>query len=319
MKIFKFLALALLACSAHAWEPTKPIKVIVANGQGGGNETSFRVLSNIVSKNNPNANFVLEYRQGADGVIGSNFFSETAPDGYTISLPSLQGQFVTGEIWFKDIITHKPMDWELVTIMAKSPLCIIANQKSTVNTVPELLSTLKNPNREINFAVGGAGHKLAYNFMLEKTNSNSDKLQSISYKGPAPALSAVASGDVEFGILPISVAKSLLDSGKIKLVALIGEQHLTGLPKTMLMKDYVPDMNVYAGWAITLPKNTPKEIVAWYETNFTQAITSEQAQSFFQNNLMFTDKKELGSKGSRTSILKLREQWQPIVRNMKHE
>ena len=316
MKIIKFLTLALLTLSAHAWEPSKPIKVIISSTPGTGNELSFRPLSNIVSKNNPNVSFILEFKPGADGVIGSNIFSNSEPDGYTISLPSLQGQFVTGEIWYKDTINFNPMEWELVTIMAKSPLCIIATATSKVNTVPELLNTIKNPNSDINFAVGGGAHKIAYNFMLEKTNNTSNKLRAISYKGPAPAALSVASGVTEFGIVPVTVARPLIESGKVKLIALTGEQQLEGLPKTALMKDYIPNMNVYAGWVIALPKNTPKDIVEWYEKNFISAIKSKEAQRFFEENLMFVDTSELGSKGTRASILKLRAQWQPIVKNM---
>ena len=85
------------------------------------------------------------------------------------------------------------------------------------------------------------------------------------------------------------------------------------------MKDHIKDMNVYAGWVIALPKNTPKDIVEWYEKNFTSAIKSQEAQRFFEENLMFVDSSELGSKGTRASILKLREQWQPIVKNMQVE
>ena len=319
MKYINTLAIGLLSLSAYAWEPSKPIKVIISNTPGTGNELSFRPLANIVSKHNPNAKFVLEFRPGADGILGSNMFADSAPDGYTISLPSLQGQFVTSEIWRKDIINHNPMEWELVTVMAKSPLSIVATANSKVNTVPELLNTIKNPNNDINFAVGGSAHKLAYNFMLEKTNNKSEKLQSIMYKGPAPAALSVASGVTEFGIVPIAVARPLLDSGKVKLIALTGEQQLERLPKTALMKDHIKDMNVYAGWVIALPKNTPKDIVEWYEKNFTSAIKSQEAQRYFEDNLMFVDASEIGSKGTRASILKLREQWQPIVKNMQVE
>lgn len=316
MKYINFLAISLLTVSAHAWEPTKPIKVIVNSVPGSGNELSFRPLANIVSKNNPNVNFIIEFKPGADGTIGSNIFSNSEPDGYTISLPSLQGQFVTGEIWQKDVVKYNPMDWELVTVIAKSPLSIIATATSKVNTVPELLSKIKAPTNNIDFAIGGSAHKLAYSFMLEKTNNTSNKLQTVNYKGPAPAALSVASGVTEFGIVPIAVAKPLLDSGKVKLIALTGEQQLNGLPKTALMKDYIPDMNVYAGWVIALPKNTPKDIVNWYEQNFTLAIKSQEAQTFFENNLMFVDKSDLGSKGTRASIVKLRAQWLPIVKNM---
>ncbi len=319
MKIIKLLALALLTFSAHAWEPTKPIKVVMGQAPGAGNEIAFRAMSKIVIDKNPNVSFIFDYKPGADGNIGHNFFNDSAPDGYTVAVPSLQGQFVTGEIWFKDMLKYDPLQWNLITIIAKSPLCIIATPKSAVSTVPELLDTLKRPSRNINFAIGGGAHKVAFTYMMEKTKSPTANSQVVFYKGPAQAALAVAAGDTEFGIMPIAVAKPLVEGGKVKLIALIGEQQLTGLPKTPLMKDYVPGMNVYAGWVIALPPGTPRDVVEWYETNFTTAIKSQEAKRFFEENLMFTDASELGPKGTRASINKLREQWIPIVKNMSND
>jgi tripartite-type tricarboxylate transporter receptor subunit TctC len=319
MKIIKFLALALLSFSAHAWEPTKPIKVLLGQAPGAGNELSFRAMSMIVNSKNPNANFIYDYKPGADGNIAHNMFNEAAPDGYTVAVPSLQGQFVTGEIWFKDMIKYDPLQWNLITVIAKSPLCIVANPKSTVNTVPELLDTLKRPTRNINFAIGGGAHKVAFTYMMEKTKSPTANSQVVFYKGPAQAVMGVATGDTEFGIMPIAIAKPLIEGGKVKLIALIGEQQLAGLPKTPLMKDYVPGMNVYAGWIIALPPGTPQDVLEWYETNFTTAIRSSEARRFFEEGLMFTEEREIGSKGARQAVNKLREQWIPIVRNMKAE
>lgn len=316
MKFIKFLTVALFACSAHAWEPTKPIKVIIGQAPGAGNEIAFRALSKIVSDKNPGVTFVYEYKPGADGNIGHNAFNESAPDGYTVAAPSLQGQFVTGEIWFKDMVKYDPLKWNLITVMAKSPLCIVANPKSSVNTVPELLDILKKPSRDINFAIAGGAHKLAFSYMMEKTRAPASDTLVVTYKGPAQAVLAVASGDTEFGIMPVAVAKPLIDGGKVKLLALLGEQQLAGLPKTALMKDYVPGMNVYAGWVVALPPGTPKDVVEWYENNFTAAIKTDEAKRFFEENLMFTTASELGSKGTRTAINKLREQWIPVVKNM---
>lgn len=306
----------LVASSAHAWEPTKPIKVILGQAPGAGNEIAFRAMSKIVIDKNPKVNFIFEHKPGADGNIAHNYFNEQASDGHTIAIPSLQGQFVTGEIWFKDIVKYDPLQWNLISVIAKSPLCIIANPKSTVNTVPELLDSIKNPTRNIDFAIGGGAHKVAFSYMMEKTKAPVTNSQAVFYKGPAQAAMGVAQGDTEFGIMPVAVAKPLIDGGKVKLIALIGEQQLAGMPKTQLMKDYVPGMNVYAGWVIALPPGTPKDIVEWYETNFISAIKSQEARRFFEENLMFTDASEIGPKGTRASINKLREQWIPIVKNM---
>jgi tripartite-type tricarboxylate transporter receptor subunit TctC len=319
MKIIKFLAVSLLSFSAHAWEPTKPITVLIGQAPGAGNEVSFRAVSSIIEKQNSKVNFIIVNKPGADGNIAANMLTEAQPDGYTVSVPSLQGQFVTAELWHKDIIRYNPLDWELITVIAKSPLCLVARANSTVNTVPEFLNTMKNPNRNVDIAVGGGAHKVAHNYVMEKVKGDNTKVQTITYKGPLQAVTGVASGDTEFGIMPIAIARPLIEAGKVKLIALYGEQQMAGIPKTALMKDTVPGANVYAGWVISLPKGTPRDVLDWYETNFIAAIKSSEARRFFDENMMFTDASELGSKGTRQAINKLREQWIPIVRNMKAE
>jgi tripartite-type tricarboxylate transporter receptor subunit TctC len=72
-------------------------------------------------------------------------------------------------------------------------------------------------------------------------------------------------------------------------------------------------MNVYAAWGLVLPKDTAKEIVDWYVTNFSNAIISKEAQQFFDNNLMFTDERELTPQGFKNSMMQLRKQWIPVV------
>jgi tripartite-type tricarboxylate transporter receptor subunit TctC len=319
MKIIKILALMLLTLTAHAWEPTKPITVLIGQAPGAGNEVSFRAVSAIIEKQNPKINFIILNKPGADGNVAANMLTDALPDGYTISVPSLQGQFVTAEFWHKEVIKYNPLEWELVTVIAKSPLCLVARSNSAVNTVPDFLNTIKNPNRNINIAVGGGAHKVAHNYVMEKVKGDNSKVQTVMYKGPLQAVTGVAAGDTEFGIMPIAIARPLVEAGKVKLIALYSEQQMAGIPKTALMKDSVPGANVYAGWVISLPKGTPKDVIDWYVTNFSNAIQSAEAKRFFDENLMFTDPNELGPKGTRQSINKLREQWIPIVKNMKAE
>ena len=195
MKVIKFLALALLSFSVYAWEPTKPVTVLIGQAPGAGNEVSFRAVSSIIEKQNPKINFVILNKPGADGNIAANMLTEAAPDGYTISVPSLQGQFVTAEIWHKEVIKYNPLDWELITVIAKSPLCLVARPNSTVNTVPEFLTAMKSSNRNINIAVGGGAHKVAHSYVMEKVKSDNAKVQTVMYKGPLQAVTGVASGD----------------------------------------------------------------------------------------------------------------------------
>ena len=317
VKALQLLILALLIpLNSFAWEPTKPITVVLGFAPGSGNEVSFRGMAAIIQKKNPKIDFIIEHRPGADSVLGTNHFSAQAPDGYTISVPSQQGTFVTASIWNKDIVKFDPFEFEFVTTIAESPLCLVARPNSVVNTVPELIASLKNPNRDINFAVGGGAHKVAYEYLTENVGSG-NRVQAVMYKGPLQAVMGVASNDTEFGIMPIAIAQPLIQSGKVKLIGIAGEKKVSAFPDTPLLKDFVPGLVVNAGWVIVLPKGTPKEIVQWYVDTFVPVIKSKEAQEFFDRNLMTVNESQLGPTGAKNGMMRLRDKWTPIVKRMK--
>lgn len=316
MKIFKFLALTLLSFSAHAWEPTKPITAVIGFAPGSGNELSFRGISSIIEKNNPKINFIVENRPGGDGTIGMNHFVKLPNDGYHISVPSHQGIWVTAEFSNPENKKYTLDDFEYVLTLAKSPLAIIANSASTVNTPREFLDRVKNTDKPINIAAGSGAHKLAYEYMMYNIKGNRSLVKTIPYKGPSQAGQDVAGGHVEFGIIPVAVANTLTQSGKIKIIALCSEYKIDAIKDVPLMKDFIPGMNVYAAWGIVLPKNTDKEIVDWYVTNFTSAIRSNEGQRFLRENLMFAEPREQTPQGFKASMIRLREQWIPIIKEV---
>ena len=319
VKTIRFIILSLLltALNAFAWEPTKPIRVILGFTPGSGNEVSFRGVEAVLQKQYPNINFVIEHRPGVDSVLATNLFAKLPADGHAISIPSEQGTFVTAEIWNKQAMEFNPFEFEFVTSIAQSPLALIARISSPVNTVAELVETLKKPNRNIDFAVGGGAHKVAYEFLTETIKADETKVQSVLYRGPNPAALAVASNQTEFGIMPVAIAQPLITGGKVKLIALAGDRKLSAYPNTPLLKDTVPGLVVNAGWVIVLPKGTPKEIVNWYVNAFVPAIRSPEAKVYFDNNLMIVNENQLGPEKAKNAMINLRDKWQPIVRKMK--
>ena len=76
------IATLLVPVLAFAWEPTKPVTVVIGNTPGAGNEMAFRKLAEIVQKRNPNFVYVVQNIPGADSVIANNKFLEAVNDGH---------------------------------------------------------------------------------------------------------------------------------------------------------------------------------------------------------------------------------------------
>jgi tripartite-type tricarboxylate transporter receptor subunit TctC len=320
MNIKKILAALVLAPAiVFAWQPTRPITVIFPNGPGAGNEISFKIVSDIVDRNT-GAKFVAEYKPGADGNLATNYFATVANDGYTVSVPACNSQWVTAEVWYPQLIKYNIFEFEPVANIARSPLAFWANPNSRINTPEELINEIRSKQRPINFAIGGGGHKLAVEYLTTKLNvTGGDRVETIMYKGPAQALMDVMGGHVEFSVTPVAVGYPYLQAGKLKLIGIAGEVPLRGLEKTPLMKDYAPGLNIYGCWNIILPKGTPKDIQDWYRTNFVPAINSKEARVKFDENQMFVTPSEHTVEGLNSSMIRLRKEWQPIAQRFKPE
>lgn len=311
-------SLLLLPMLAFAWQPTKPITVVFPNGPGAGNEISFFIVADIVAKNT-GVSFNREHKPGADGSLAINSFMSAQPDGHTVAVPACQSNWVTAEIWYPNVVKYDIMAFEPVANIARSPLAFFAHPSSKVNTPEELVKDIVAKQRPITFAIGGGGHRLALEYLVEKTGVKQDKVETAMYKGPAQALLDVMGGHVEFGITPIAVGYPHVKSGKLKLIGLANERPLPGLESARLMQDVAPGLHIHGCWNIILPASTPEPIQKWYRDNFVPAIRSKEAEVKFRENMMFITPEWHSPEGVRAGMAKMRQTWQPIARKIKPE
>ena len=314
------LILATTCVLAQAWEPTKPVTVIIGNLPGAGNEIAFRKLAEIVQKTDPKFVYVVQNIPGADSVIAQNKFLTEPADGYTINLPSHMSTYVTNDIWEKKVKKFKYDDFVDVLTMGKSPLVLVASTKSTITTPEEFIRLIRVTSGPINIAVGGGAHRTAFEYLMEKGNGNRDQVKPIKFNGPAPAVQSVAQYDgktgTEFGIMPIAVAKPLVDAGKVRAIGFTGTRQMPQFPDVPLLRDVAPGINVYAAWSIELPKGTPKDIVEWYTKNFVAAIKSPEYKEFMDANVIFYEEKELTPEGLRKQMNSLRTTFLPVLEKL---
>lgn len=304
--------LLLIPMLALAWEPTKPITVAIGFAPGSGNELAFRAASYVVERNNPGVSFIIENKPGADTVVSLNQFVAAPADGYTIAIPSHMSLYVTNDIWEKNV---KKFEWNSfvdVLTLGKSPLAVVASANSQVDTPKEFVRLIQTTSAPVNVAIGGGAHQMAFEYIMLKTNGNNQQVKSIRYQGPLQAVTAVAGGQTEFGIMPIAVARPLLDAKKIKLIGLTSDQHLIKLPNAPKMSQVVPGIDVNAGWLLSLPPGTSKDIVDWYQREFTKALVSAEYQKWASDNLIVIINSEFDSYGVKKYAESLRKTFKPI-------
>ena len=315
--IKKLLTLAILVpVLAFAWEPIKPVQVYIGNTPGAGNEMAFRKLAEIVQQKNPKFVYVVQNIPGADSVIANNKFLEAPSDGYTINLPSHMSSYVTNDIWEKNLKKYNYDSFNDVLTMGKSPLVLVASVKSGINTPQEFVKYIQS-GRTINVAIGGGAHRTAFEYLMDKGHGNKDQVKSIKFNGPVPAVQSVGQWDgkigTEFGIMPIAVAKALIDGGRVKPIGFTGTRKMPQFPNVPLLNGVAPGINVYAAWSIQLPPGTDKDIIAWYQKEFAAAVRSPEYKEYTDANVIFYAEEELTPAGLKKHMDELRASFIPVL------
>jgi tripartite-type tricarboxylate transporter receptor subunit TctC len=319
MSIKKLLAVgAILAMSSvMAFAPPKTVTATVGFAPGSGNEVSFRIVGAIVEKSHPGTAYIVQNKPGGGESVGVNWFAQQPTSGSNLYIASQQGLFTATETWFPGLLKINPMDMEFVTTIAKSPLAVVAHVNSRTSTPEQLLARLQNTREPVNFALGAPAHQLVFEYLMDHVKGDRKLIQTVTYKGPAQAVADVAGNQVEFGILPIAIAKPLIDAGKVKPIALAGDQRLAQIPTVPLWKDTVPGLVVNAAWMVMLPPGSSREQVEYYNRVFVAAINSPEAKKQFDDNLMFTVRSEQTPEGARDYISQLIKKWGPYAKRIK--
>lgn len=270
-KLFTGIVAGLLSISAFAWEPTKPVNVVIAYGPGSGNEVLFRKLDSIITKTNK-VNFVLEFKPGAFELIGMNHFAQASNDGHTLYAPGVGVYFGT-PVWFKKNLVQDPSEWETVVSLGESPIALFAKTDSNANSPKDLLSMMST-GQKVNVGVGAPVFVLAYEH-LAKT-SNATQSQRVQYNSPAAVTQAVASKEIEFGLAPLSVGLELARAGKIKIIGVTGSNK-SQYPN---LSEQFKGLDLVAHVGLMLPKGTPKPIVDYYKKLFSDAVATQEYKDF---------------------------------------
>lgn len=318
MNIKKLLiSLAFVPLVAMAWEPVKPVTVIVGNTPGAGNEIAFRKLAEIVQKTNPKFVYVVQNVPGADSVVANNRVLEATPDGYTINLPSHMSSYVTNDIWERNLKKYNYDSFVDVLTMGKSPLVLVASPHSNVNTPQEFVQRISSTKTPISVALGGGAHRTAFEYLMDRGRGNKDLVKPIKFNGPVPAVQSVAQFDgktgTEFGIMPIAVAKGLVEAGKVKPIGFTGTRKMAQFPAVPLLKDVAPGINVYAAWSLQLPPGAPQDVVEWYQREFSAAVRSQEYREWRQQQVVFYEEDELTPAGLKKHMDELRAAFIPVL------
>ena len=251
--------------SAHAADdgtggwPDKPITYVVPFTPGGSTDVVGRTISQKLGEalGKP---VVVENKPGAAGGVGAAFVAKARPDGYTLFGGTISTHAINASL-YKNLPYDPVKDFEPVALVAFLPNVLIVNPDLGVDSVADLVALLRKDPSKRNFASSGAGTSthLAGELFAEMIGV---KLSHIPYKGTPPAMIDVASGQVPFMFDQMTAAKTMVEGGKLKVIAVTTERRMTLAPQLPTMAEAgVPGFAMSSWQAVYAPKGTPKPII----------------------------------------------------------
>jgi len=252
------LPAASLAAQDAASYPTHSISLVVPYAAGGGVDTVGRVVAHGLSEQLKQS-VVVENRSGAGSNLGSAYVAKSAPDGYTLLVAS--PATAVNVSLYKHMPFDPRKDLRAVTLIGQVPSVMIVNKQLPVKNLHDFIALAKKEPGKLSFGSGGNGASEHLAGEMLKATAGID-IMHVPYRGGAAATADLLGGRISSIIINQITALPLIQSGKVRALAVAGKTRSPSLPDvpTFAEQGY-PDYLVSVWWGIMAPSRTPDAVV----------------------------------------------------------
>lgn len=264
-------ALSVTATTGHAQPyPGKTIRMVVPIAAGGGTDTMARLISQKLSEQ-MNVTVFVDNRPGAGTVIGTEYFSKTPPDGYT--LITVAPEFSIQPSLRK--VPYDPIkDFSFITQLTSGQYFLTTHPTVPVKTTKQFIALAKARPGQVTFASSGNGsaNHLAGVLFQHMTGT---KMIHVPYKGAGPAGIALLGGEIDFMFSNVASAIPYVRAGRLRAIASTGEKRSGVTPDVpTIAESAVPGFVVTGFFIMMAPAGTPRDIITRVNGEAVKALQS---------------------------------------------
>ncbi len=260
---------------AQAW-PAKPIRIVVGFAPGGTTDVMARLMAQQLSES-LGQSVVIDNKPGASGNIAAAEVARAAPDGYTLFISPTSVETANPSL-FKSSPVLPSRDLTPVAGIGKTQMYLVAKPQTTAKDVRELVAQAKAQPGKLSYASAGAGTPPHLACELFKQATNTDIVH-VPYRGAAPALQDVLSGQADFVCDP-GIAFPHVRSGKAKLLAIVSEKRSPFFPDVPTVAEQGFKGNYMDIWfGMWTPNGTPAEVVSRLSRELAKALAQPAVKS----------------------------------------
>jgi tripartite-type tricarboxylate transporter receptor subunit TctC len=259
------LSLVLAACgtllSAGALAadyPTQSIRLVVPYPPGGPVDFVARTLSVPLSQD-LGQTIVVDNKGGAGGNIAAAEVARAKPDGYTLSL--VYETHATTNLFYRSYKFDAFQSFDYITLVGQSPLVLITSKQSGLDSLAKLATALRDRPGGLNQAITGPGDASVLKPELLH-QALKTKVTYIPFPGTAPAMTSLAGGQIDLGLVSVTAALPLIQAKKVNAIGVGSAAPLAALPGVPPLGSVVPGFQSAAWVGIVGPKGLPPAVLS---------------------------------------------------------
>ena len=256
---------------AHAQTyPAKPIRLVVPQPPGGGNDTIARMISQKLTVA-LKQQVAVDNRAGAGGLIGGDIGAKAPADGYTLLLGNVAVLAIIPNVQKK--VPYDPLkDFAPISLVASAPLLVVVHPSLPVTTIKQLIALAKAKPGQLNYASNGVGSSTHLATEMFKLMTKTD-LVHVPYKGLGPATTDLLSGQVQLMFSSAVAMMPHAQAGRLRAIAMTGAKRSSAIPNIPTVAESgVPDYESGSWYGILAPAGTPREIIELLNREIVTAV-----------------------------------------------
>jgi len=278
LRAFAALVFTLVAGTAGAAYPERPITLIVPWGAGGGTDAVARFFGTYLEKELGQPVNVVN-RTGGNGVVGHSAIAQASPDGYTLGLITVE----IAMLHWSGLTELGPASYTPLALVNADPAGLQVAADSKYKTVKDVLDAIKaNPGKLKASGTGQGGiWQLAIAGLLNDLKMDPQAVPWVPSNGAAPGLQDLVAGGVDLVPCSIPEARSLIDAGKVRSLAIFADKAPALYPNLPTIKQATGSNWTTAAWrGMAAPKGLPKDIETRLVAAIKKAYDSKEYQDF---------------------------------------
>ena len=278
------VALALFAGMAAAQTyPTKPVRVVIPWPPGGSNDIVGRIVLQKVGEY-VGQQFIVDNRGGAAGSIGADVAAKAPPDGYTIMVHSTS--HIGNAHLYKKLPYDTLRDFTGVALLAAQPGALTIHPSLPAKTVKEFIALAKARPGTINYSSSGNGSAphLSMALLVSMTGIN---IVHVPYKGGAPQVTALVSGETQASLATVSTVLAHVQSGRLRALGVASAKRSSTMPDVpTIAQGGVPGYEMSPWIGVFAPAATAREIIGRLNTEINKALKAPEVSNLLATNAL---------------------------------